>query len=1038
MKKILKKSILWLLGGLFFSLIGTLTYVIYQVDKELTPTSLAQESVNQYSNDTILLSKIIEEDVDTFSISNLQNPPQKYAPWTRWWWTGADVDSTELKRELHVFAENGFAGVEIQATSVGLDKKQGEDVLKRRLDVGSKRYYQIMESTLKEAQKLKLSVDLTVGSGWPAGGAHVRPNDGLQTLVHGKIIVEGNKQIIEALPKPKMPVAYTFWGLIETLLGTSIIDYYADNLELVSVLAYPILAEKESFSPFSLENNTQLDAKKVIVLDKFVKDKNIVWQAPEGKWAIISIYQMPSGETPTLSAQRPIGLVIDHFDSTKIKAHYNYLLGKQTPLYHYFGKPIRAFFNDSFEFKTERHFSKDFLAYFRAKRGYDLTPHLPSVLMPAADNWYFDLWQIKRKPYFSLNEQDIRIRHDYSQTVSDLFIEHFLQTSNSWALRNGLKSRAQSYGIEMDIIKAAGHTQIPETEQLYAGGTEMFLKMVSSGAALYNRNTISAETAVHIDRDYMTTPQKLKCNVDKLFISGINQVIFHGSPYLNQDTTRYGEAGWHPFSSPYSVGHFSSNISEKDAFWQFQKPLNKYISRVQFALQQGKPSADILVYYPFMGFSGSFLGEKNHKEFLFNGMMPNVEPAQAGNDAIKDFVSHLFNLEPHNQRSAWLKNVWRYLQVLENQGFTWQWVNDESLQAAIIDDGKLTIRNNQYKMVILPPTESIALETAMNLAKLRQANVPIIGLEQFPNRQHSFFNYLTNDVKIQEVFKGSNFTLIKKPEELANFSAIQAELVTTDMQSIRYTTRLLANNQKLFFLTNFSDEAQVLKISANTTDNGYAYYWLDPLTGNIFNAEVADNKIEINLNAYTSMVLLFVKPNFFQNSNLPQKVWNGKQEVLSNQIIKNWNLSVLGTDVLQKNQKFEDENFTLKDWRTIPALQFSSSHGVYTKKVIVKDLAKKGENYVLDLGEVYFATEIKVNRQAVGQVFCAPYQLNINKFLIQGENEIEIKIIPALRNRFIGFAKQEKDNYKQFKGLENTILPAGLVGEVKLLKTTAQ
>jgi hypothetical protein len=34
-------------------------------------------------------------------------------------------------------------------------------------------------------------------------------------------------------------------------------------------------------------------------------------------------------------------------------------------------------------------------------------------------------------------------------------------------------------------------------------------------------------------RDYYTTPQKWKVAADRLFVSGINQMIYHGFPYQN-------------------------------------------------------------------------------------------------------------------------------------------------------------------------------------------------------------------------------------------------------------------------------------------------------------------------------------------------------------------------------------------------------------------------------------------------------------------------------------------------------------------------
>lgn len=51
----------------------------------------------------------------SLSSSLFKNPDLKYAPSVRWWWPGNDVDNTELKRELELFATNHIGGVEIQS-----------------------------------------------------------------------------------------------------------------------------------------------------------------------------------------------------------------------------------------------------------------------------------------------------------------------------------------------------------------------------------------------------------------------------------------------------------------------------------------------------------------------------------------------------------------------------------------------------------------------------------------------------------------------------------------------------------------------------------------------------------------------------------------------------------------------------------------------------------------------------------------------------------------------------------------------------------
>ena len=50
----------------------------------------------------------------TFSAESFAHPAPQFAPFTRWWLPGNDITPEELKREINLFADNHFGGVEIQ------------------------------------------------------------------------------------------------------------------------------------------------------------------------------------------------------------------------------------------------------------------------------------------------------------------------------------------------------------------------------------------------------------------------------------------------------------------------------------------------------------------------------------------------------------------------------------------------------------------------------------------------------------------------------------------------------------------------------------------------------------------------------------------------------------------------------------------------------------------------------------------------------------------------------------------------------------
>lgn len=89
------------------------------------------------------------------------------APWTRWWWMGSAVNEAELTRHLELYASAGIGGVEI-CPIYGAKGAEAEFV-----PFLSPRWKELLRHTLKEACRLGIGVDLTLGTGWPYGGPMV-------------------------------------------------------------------------------------------------------------------------------------------------------------------------------------------------------------------------------------------------------------------------------------------------------------------------------------------------------------------------------------------------------------------------------------------------------------------------------------------------------------------------------------------------------------------------------------------------------------------------------------------------------------------------------------------------------------------------------------------------------------------------------------------------------------------------------------------------------------------------------------------------
>jgi hypothetical protein len=90
---------------------------------------------------------------------------------TRWWWFGGAVTPDEITRELTLMKEAGLRGVELQPVyPVEVDDPQRGV---RNIRYFSQDWFDCLRHTAKEATRLGLQFDFTLGSGWPYGGPFI-------------------------------------------------------------------------------------------------------------------------------------------------------------------------------------------------------------------------------------------------------------------------------------------------------------------------------------------------------------------------------------------------------------------------------------------------------------------------------------------------------------------------------------------------------------------------------------------------------------------------------------------------------------------------------------------------------------------------------------------------------------------------------------------------------------------------------------------------------------------------------------------------
>ncbi|MEA5460940.1 glycosyl hydrolase [Arcicella sp. LKC2W] len=915
-----------------------------------------------------------------FNPTTFKKPSQNFGPMARWWWSGNDVNVPELQREINLFADNAFAGVEIQTLKLGMPiTPENRDKI---FSWDTPLYYENVKSVMEEARKRGLIIDMTNGSGWPAGSSILQGNDGFRNLKFNAITVEGGKRLTVALPK------------VSSKIGSSILQ---------AVVATQIAGGKENVSL----RTTPLDINSTIILTQQVVNDSVTCTLPVGYWKVIAYWSLPSGEM-TMTAEAKQGYVVDHFNSEKVLKLYNYLFGERTGLKPYFGNPMRAIFNDSYEFKADRHYSVDFINWFKKHRGYDPVPYL-SANMQRGYNYVSFANPNAPKDFTFDAELDTRIRHDYDLTLSELLGEHFLKTSKDFMEKQGLLHRTQTYGLNMDMMAIAGLASIPEMESMLA--SEANMKIVSSGAHLYNRPLVSSESVVFVNRAYMTTPQKTRLAVDKLFAAGANQIIYHGIPY-RYFPKDFAKEGWYPFSSAVLPVNFSSHFGESDIFWKYQKDLNQYIQRTQYALRAGKAKTDVLIYFPYMNVDKM---PENPTEIMTMGEISGIEPP------LKKAK------EQADEKSKWAEKTWKIINQLEAKGITWEWVNDKSIQEAkLTNDKQINIRGNIYQALILSENSTIELQSAQQITKLASQGMRFLNAGSLPTKQPSFLNWAENDKKVATLLKlaiqqKNSIQIVENEQVDAWIASLKQSVKFNDLYHFtRQIQREMSDGSRIQFIWNKSDQWQTMSLSL---DKKYIEsYWMNAEDGTITQND-NQSKINYQIPPYSSVILYASTKSMADKSSL-SKVPINPTNAKTLLTIDKWSIQADTVKI---------SNSALFDWKTNDSFKYIGTEAIYQSSFDIKGV-DSDINYFLDLGKVYHTAEVFINGKWAGKRIISPYRLAIGKYLKSGINQIEIRVLPTLLNHFIGEAVKGNPHYKQFKKSDGQLMSNGLVGEVKILE----
>lgn len=466
----------------------------------------------------------------------------------------------------------------------------------------------------------------------------------------------------------------------------------------------------------------------VINLTRNLSFKKVVpWEVPPGRWRLSYIvekradYYIDALDPEATSAFLRLGYdpYVDVLGNGDRDARGRSLVGfySDEPAMHYF---LTAGNNPIVPW------TKDMFRRFEERNGYDLRSNL------------LDL-------FFDKRPEGAQTRHDFYNTTTSFYSEAYYQQIHEWCRDNNVVFTAhllyeewirQMVRVEGNPFRHYEHMDVVAVDHLYpvigtpeAPDQHVAMKLASSAAHHFGSERLICESFGGIFMD--ATMQRMKWIADWEYVLGVNVLNPHGFHYTFEGPRK---RDWPP------------SMFYQYPWWHYYGEFSAYMSRTSEMLTGGRHVAKVAIVWPINSMFAAYLPDTHTSAST---------AIETGLNVVTDLL-----LRMHHD---------------------FDYLDEEVLAGAEIADGKVSIADEEYELVLLPPMPHVRETTVEALERFVSTGGRVLGTLVSPNLAFGATGMTDVAVRMERLLgapgdgSGDGFQVVQQEHEAGMGAFIQGD-----------------------------------------------------------------------------------------------------------------------------------------------------------------------------------------------------------------------------------------------------------------------